>query len=647
MPSWTSPGAIRSALAATRRLGWVLAIVAAVLVPVGAWGTHVSAQGTETVGAGQVPAAPASQSYEYDGAAIVLSWDATAGATSYSVYHDDFFGSACRLGSSGPSFCDELATGLTGTSYTHMSPDLDQNYYWVVACNSFGCSAVDSENPALPGGAAPAAPASQSYEYDGAAIVLSWDATAGATSYSVYHDDFFGSACRLGSSGPSFCDELATGLTGTSYTHMSPDLDQNYYWVVACNSFGCSAVDSENPALPGGAAPAAPASQSYEYDGAAIVLSWDATAGATSYSVYHDDFFGSACRLGSSGPSFCDELATGLTGTSYTHMSPDLDQNYYWVVACNSFGCSAVDSENPALPGGAAPAAPASQSYEYDGAAIVLSWDATAGATSYSVYHDDFFGSACRLGSSGPSFCDELATGLTGTSYTHMSPDLDQNYYWVVACNSFGCSAVDSENPALPGGAAPAAPASQSYEYDGAAIVLSWDATAGATSYSVYHDDFFGSACRLGSSGPSFCDELATGLTGTSYTHMSPDLDQNYYWVVACNSFGCSAVTSSAAAQRVGPAPQTSTPVPVTTLDGEAKGSSPPTPVPDLKVGMPTVSSASPRSGAPFSLSATVSNEGAGSASSTILRSYRSNDTTITTADMVVGSAAMPELSAS
>ena len=760
------PGTERSAPAAVRRLGWVLAIVAAVLIPVVAWGAHVSAQtstptpapatpptATPTPAAGQVPAppanqryaysgsaivlnwdaspgataytvyyddffgsacrltrsgspsfcdelatdlsgtsythsdpdasrnyywvvacnsrgcsaidranpaqlggaaptAPANQRYEYDGSSIVLTWDGSADADSYTVYYDDFFGSACRLGSRGPSFCEELATDLTGTSYTHSDPDASRNYYWVVACNSYGCSAIDRANPAQLGGAAPTAPANQRYEYDGSSIVLSWDASAGATSYTVYYDDFFGSACRLGSRGPSFCEELATDLTGTSYTHSDPDRDTNYYWLVACNSYGCSAIDRANPAPLGGAPPAAPANQRYEYDGSSIVLNWDASAGADSYTVYYHDFFGSACRLGSRGPSFCDELATDLTGTSYTHSDPDASRNYYWLVACNSYGCSAIDRANPVQLGGAPPAAPANQRYEYDGSAIVLTWDASAGAESYTVYYDDFFGSACRLGSRGPSFCDELATGLTGTGYTHSDPDAIRNYYWVVACNSFGCSATDSENPAPPGGAPPASPANQRYEYDGAAIVVSWDASAGAASYTVYHDDFFGSACRLGSRGPSFCDELATGLTGTSYTHVSPDLDKNYYWVVACNSFGCSAIESSAAAQRIGPVATISPASGVGDLETARPGriSVPAVglvPAPDLMAGTPTVSSASPRAGAPFSLSTTIGNQGSGPSGATILRSYRSNDPTITTADMVVGSAAVPELSSS
>ena len=596
---------------------------------------------------GTRPGTPANQRYEYDGSSIVLSWEASADADTYTVYHDDFFDSSCRLSSGSPSFCEELATDLGGTSYTHTSPDGDDNYYWVVACNSAGCSEIDSANPVQLGGAPPAAPANQRYEYDGAAIVLRWDASAGADTYTAYHDDFFDSSCRLSSGSPSFCEELATDLGGTSYTHVSPDLDENFYWLTACNNYGCSEIDSTNPVQLGGAPPAAPANQRYEYDGAAIVLTWDASVGADSYTVYYDDFFGSACRLGSLGPSFCEELASGLSGTSYTHASPDLDKNFYWVVACNNYGCSQIDSTNPVQLGGAPPAAPANQRYEYDGAAIVLTWDASVGADSYIVYYDDFFGSACRLGSLGPSFCEELASGLTGSSYTHADPDASRNFYWVVACNSYGCSQIDSTNPVQLGGAPPAAPANQRYEYDGAAIVLTWDASVGADSYIVYYDDFFGSACRLGSRGPSFCDELATGLTGTSYTHASPDLDKNHYWVVACNNYGCSGIESSARAELVGSAPPTSFPAQVTTPDGKAKGSSPATPVPDLVVGAPTVSSASPRAGASFSLSATVRNQGSGSASSTVLRYYRSSGPTITSADTAVGSEVVPGLGTS
>ncbi len=67
----------------------------------------------------------------------------------------------------------------------------------------------------------------------------------------------------------------------------------------------------------------------------------------------------------------------------------------------------------------------------------------------------------------------------------------------------------------------------------------------------------------------------------------------------------------------------------------------------DLVVGTPTVNDASPETGATFTLSATVSNVGDGSAAATTLRYYRSTDTTITTSDTQVGSSTVAALGAS
>ena len=248
------------------------------------------------------------------------------------------------------SFCEELATDITGTSYTHSDPDPDNNYYWVVACNRSGCSPVDSSNPATTSGTAPDTPTAR-YAFEGSTIVLRWDSVAGASHYNVYYDDFFSSGCRVSSGGSaSFCEELATDITGTGYTHSDPDPDANYYWVVACNRSGCSPVDSSNPATTVGTAPDTPTAR-YAFEGSTIVLSWDSVAGASFYNVYYDDFFSSACRVSTGGSaSFCEELATNITDTSYTHSDPDPDANYYWVVACNRSGCSPVDSNNPATP---------------------------------------------------------------------------------------------------------------------------------------------------------------------------------------------------------------------------------------------------------------------------------------------------------
>ena len=204
-------------------------------------------------------------------------------------------------------------------------------------------------------------------------------------------------------------------------------------------------------------APAAPANVRYAFEGSAIRITWDPVVGADYYNVYHDDFFGDACSLrGDGSPSFCEELATGLETTSYVHASPNSGENYYWVVACGSSGCSDVDSENPATPLVSKLGQPANVRYAMEGSAIRITWDPVGGADYYNVYHDDFFNDACSLDRNGnPRFCEELATNIVGTTFVHSDPGSRDNYYWVVACNRGGCSDIDSENPAKLTGSGP------------------------------------------------------------------------------------------------------------------------------------------------------------------------------------------------
>ena len=67
----------------------------------------------------------------------------------------------------------------------------------------------------------------------------------------------------------------------------------------------------------------------------------------------------------------------------------------------------------------------------------------------------------------------------------------------------------------------------------------------------------------------------------------------------------------------------------------------------DLMVGSPSVGDSSPATGATFTLSATVRNDGNGAAEATTLRFYRSTDATITSADTAEGTDAVAGLAAS
>ena len=317
--------------------------------------------------------------YAWDGSTIRVSWDPVDGADYYKIYHDDFFDFSCSLRMDGsPSFCEELAANVVGTSYLHENPNASENYYWVVACNSDGCSEIDSRYPAVmleasstgstntatprpPPVPTPTptqtpmpevkSPANVRYALDGSTIRISWDPVDGVDYYKVYHDDISDPYCSLSRDGsPRFCEELAANVVGMSYLHENPSAVNNY-WVVACNSGGCSEIDSRNPAAPIEPIPAGPANVTYAVEGSAIRVTWEAVPAADYYKVYYHEFIDSACTLDRVGNPFpCEELAANVVGMSYFHENPSAFNNYYWVVACNSGGCSDIDSKNPAKP---------------------------------------------------------------------------------------------------------------------------------------------------------------------------------------------------------------------------------------------------------------------------------------------------------
>ena len=220
------------------------------------------------------------------------------------------------------------------------------------------------------------------------------------------------------------------------------------------------------------------------------------------------------------------------------------------------------------------------------------------------------------VGTDSVSRLNSSASGDESISLT--APSTAGTYYYGACVDSVSNESDTANNCSdavkLTVSAPPDPPANTRYSHDGSTVVVTWNPSAGATHYKVYYDDFFGASCRLGFGRPSFCEELAGNVVGTTYTHASPDDDTNYYWIIACNDAGCSEIDSANPAS----------------LEGGS-------PAPDLVVDAPTVNNSSPTAGASFTLSATVRNQGNGESASTTLRYYRSTDGTITRSDTSVG----------
>ena len=378
------------------------------------------------------------------------------GADYYKVYYDAHFDSFCDLDSDGRlSFCEELATDVTGTTYVHTNPSLSENYYWVVSCNSGGCSHIDKEYPAQLIGPTPSdtptpapTPAPSDTPTPVSTPAQTPEPATTPTPVSTPAQTPEPATTPTPVSTPAQTPEPATTPTPVSTPAQTPEPATTPTPVP-------TPAQTPEPATtptPAGTIPSAPANARYAVEGSAIHITWDPVDGADYYNVYHDDFFDSSCTLNRDGsPRLCEELAKNVVETTYIHANPSGGSNYYWVTACNSGGCSEIDSENPAAPAGTIPSAPANARYAVEGSAIHITWDPVDGADYYNVYHDDFFDSSCTLNRDGsPRLCEELATNVVGATFVHSDPGSRDNYYWVVACNRGGCSDIDSENPATP-----------------------------------------------------------------------------------------------------------------------------------------------------------------------------------------------------
>ncbi len=501
-------------------------------VAVGRSATILTSPETATTPAAPVLTAPAQNA---TGVAVspTLTWNASAGAATYRV----------QL-STDSTFATTLVNDSTVATTTRAVGPLATNtvYFWRVnAKNTAGTSTYSTVFRFTTAGTVtvPSAPVLTLPAQNATGVALSptltWNASAGAATYRV----------QL-STDSNFVTTLVNDSTVTATTRAVGPLANNtiYYWRVnAKNTAGTSAYSTRfrftttaTVTVPSAPVLVAPA-QNATGVAPSPILSWNASAGAATY------------RLQVATDSTFTTLVLNDSTVTSTSFVATLGNNtlYFWRVnAKNTAGTSAYSTvfrfttgtaTTPAAPVLTAPAQAAT------GIALspVLSWAASAGATTYRVQV-----------SLNAAFTTTVVNDSTVTGTTRTVGPLTNNttYYWRVnAKNSAGTSAYSSTWSFTTVVAAPSAPVLGTPALNATGVAqnptLSWTASAGATTYrlQVSTDSNFAT---------TFLNDST--ITGTSRALTGLAANTVYYWRVnAKNAGGTSAYSTRFRFTTTGP----------------------------------------------------------------------------------------------
>lgn len=414
-----------------------------------------------------------------------LVWVASPGAVSYVVKRS--------LTTGGPYAV--IATNVTTTSFTDTNVLPNTVYVYVVsAVNPGGESANSNEtNIAL---RPPGRPASLSAVTEGTQAILTWNVTAGATTYVVKRS--------LVSAGPYTV--IATNVPSNSYADPTISPNTIYFYVVtAVNRAGESNPSLEAALSPEGP-PAVPTGLSATLGQNGINLAWNVSPGAASYNVKRAVFTGGPYGV----------IASGVTANSFTDSSVLPNTTYFYLVSAvkigsngaileskNSVEVNATTPSGPPVPTGLTILAGNNQAF--------LNWNVSAGATSYGVKRGVVKGGPYGL----------IASNLTSTSFVDSSLTPATVYFYVVfASNGFGPSG-DSAEVTLTAQTPPGTPTGLTGTAGDQQVVLSWNGSLGAASYNV----------KRGTTPGGPYTTVAT-VANTAYTDQPLTPNTTYFYVV-------------------------------------------------------------------------------------------------------------------
>lgn len=419
---------------------------------------------------------------------VRLTWSSVSAATFYRLFYSTSAG--------GPPV---YLTQTTNLLYdTNPATPERPYYYWVQACNEYGCSdysTVESGYREMP---TPASVAASDGSYTGQ-IRITWVNILGATYYKVYRATSPGSQAYLADSSNAYYDDTSA-IPGRTY----------YYYIQAYNSYGSGAQSSYDSGWREMAIPTGFSAT----DGAYIDktrITWSSVYGADTYSVYRSETAGGATMLLGS-----------PAGTSLDDSSGTPERHYfYYVKACNAYRCSSLSAYNEGWREVASPTGLTASDGSYTNI-VDLNWNSLSGATHYKVYGGVTSSSFSYLGET--SF----------TNYQHTSGTPERIYYYhVEACNSYGCGGYSNDDTGWRELTAPTGLSASDGTFAGR-VFLEWTSNPDATYYKVYRGATADNLAYL-SDAPTAAFSDYTASAGNTY----------YYAVQACNIYGCGLKSSS------------------------------------------------------------------------------------------------------
>ena len=524
-----------------------------------------NATGTSALSAEQsvitLPATPANLLATPGSNSITLSWGAAQGASDYYFYqysdpdcadyipaqydqHDD---------------CSITRKSVTGLITTDSNLIAGSTYYYrVTASNRSGEStSASSEVSAMPLLGAPDSP--DITVDDSGGIVLSWVKVNGADSYEIYRYSY--SNCLTDRAGyvNGDCTDgdlvvFTSASDTTEYTDSTTDGGSTYYYRVAALQQGIS--DGEfSDEVSATARLQKPVSLIADGGFGQVSLSWNAVAGADSYNLYRysysdclNDFIAPAeCQAND--PQYFMSASIDASSTSYLDTGMDNLQFYYYRVSASSSDASVPDSlfsdQSSAYVQLTAP-----QNVQASSASlqIDISWDQVTTADSteqvnYIVYrytndcdspHDNTLKSACQALVS--FTVDDGSLSYSDTAFTIGGDDYQYRVQAFVDTTVGDISEQVSAQPLLP------APLNPFVDPGSASLTLSWDPVDDATSYAVYRYSNQGCYTQPQLNSTNCNDFLETQADTTIYPDSGLDPTKTYYYVVAAQKTGATAL---------------------------------------------------------------------------------------------------------